>query len=482
MSGRAGWLWSAFGGALLALAFPPFGLMLLSFVAIAPLLIAVRGLTYWQAFGRGYVFGLVFGLPNMFWLEQFVGRWTGSFLMACVPWLAVCLAFAVYFGLFAGAAAKAWERGWPWAIPLAWAGVEAFRSLIPFLFFPWSLLSASVWRLPWMLQPAWWGGPYLLSAWICLFNVLAAMVMTDGVRRPHSYLRYSIVGLGVLFSSIGSYMQPQTGQPVRLAAVQPGVDLAFLPDWQQKAQLGEKVPRALAAGQAVGLQVLPEGVSSWNHAPEPAAPFPLDFRSPTLMGGQRQTPSGTYQSMFAYDGKWQYADKTRLVIFGEYVPFRERLRFLEGFNLPGGDLRPGDGVKTLQVGGLRVGGLLCFEALFEEVARKHAANGAQVLAVMSLDDWYQETGAIDALRAGAVLRAVENRIPLVRSASLGPSMIIDARGNVVAQARPRETVSLQSTVLVPPSSTPSPLRTVLPGIGIAALVLLSLLRRRTVVP
>ena len=105
-------------GILLALAFPPFGLMLLAYVALVPILLAVRGLRFWQAFRKGYVFAIIFALPNMFWLEQFVARWTGSVLFGMVPWLIVSFAFAVYFALFCGAAAKCWQLNWPWAIPL----------------------------------------------------------------------------------------------------------------------------------------------------------------------------------------------------------------------------------------------------------------------------------------------------------------------------------------------------------------------------
>ena len=180
--------------------------------------------------------------------------------------------------------------------------------------------------------------------------------------------------------------------------------------------------------------------------------------------------------MFAYDGEWQYADKVRLVIFGEYVPFRDRLGFLSGFNLPAGDLHPGSEVTTLEVNGIRVGGLLCFEALFEEVAREHAANGAELLAVMSLDDWYQRTGAIEMLKAAAVLRAVENRLPVVRSAPLGPSLIVNERGQILAEASIGETTAVRAEVTVAPSRSVW-LRYVFPWFALGVWLLFTLWRR-----
>jgi len=149
-------------------------------------------------------------------------------------------------------------------------------------------------------------------------------------------------------------------------------------------------------------------------------------------------------------------DKTRLVIFGEYVPFRDRLPFLSAFDVPSGDLRPGDEIGTLELDGLRVAPVLCFEALFEEVSRVSASRGAEVIAISSIDDWYQGTGAIDALISGAVMRAIENGLPVVRSASLGPSAIIDARGNIVAYAPEGEATTLLAEVSARGTQTAAP--------------------------
>jgi apolipoprotein N-acyltransferase len=175
-------------------------------------------------------------------------------------------------------------------------------------------------------------------------------------------------------------------------------------------------------------------------------PFDVEDIGNVVIGGQRSDETVSYQSAFGFDGEWTHADKTKLVIFGEYVPFRSRLPFLDAFGLPDSDLAPGGEVGTLSVGGLEVGPVLCFEALFEEVSRVSADRGCEVLAIMSIDDWYQGTGAIDALTAGAVMRAIENGLPIVRSASLGPSMVISPKGDIIASSRLGETTTVISSV------------------------------------
>jgi apolipoprotein N-acyltransferase len=171
-----------------------------------------------------------------------------------------------------------------------------------------------------------------------------------------------------------------------------------------------------------------------------------------------------HQSAFAYDGKWSYADKTRLVIFGEYVPFREYLPFLDSFRLPGGDLTPGDRVKALSV----VGPILCFEALFPDVALQQQVNGARLLAVMSIDDWYMGTNAPEQLRAASIWRAVECGLPLVRSAGLGFTLACNSRGRVIAEAPLGEQVPLRVELRVPVEGDGFPGRGWVPWTGVLA--------------
>lgn len=446
------------GGVLGALALPPFNLFLLCFVSLVPLLLGLDGASGRAAFARGYLYGLGFGSVNIFWLAQFVTKWTHSPWLGSVPWLIVVALFALYFGLFAYASQKLIAVKAYWAIPLVWAGVEAFRSMIPYLYFPWALSASALVPLPPLLQPAWWFGPYILSAWICWINVIAAMMMKAEAAKTTR--RYVLVGVGVAVASILSFLAPPSGPTANVIAAQPGVDLAYLPKDEQMRRLSESVPDLLRVGEAShrDLIVLPEGIGTAYGEKAPVLPFEVSGSTPVLVGAQRHAEVGSYQSLYAWDGKtWQYADKVRLVIFGEYVPFRDSLGFVDSFNIPSGDLIAATEPKTLTIGKLRVGGLVCFEALFEEVARHHAADGANLLAVISMDDWYHGTGAIGNLEAAAVLRAVENRLPLVRSSPLGRTVVIDALGRIVAQTEPDQPAIARADVVLGQPSRVLPL-------------------------
>lgn len=456
--------WVLGSAALFALAFPPFHMGLVALVALVPWLIVVRGGTPKEGFRSGLLFGTVFWLVQMHWLLPFVGRWTGSWWMAALPWLLCPVIGMWYFGLLGWLLAHGYalatggspvrgaaisRAGWLAALPLVWAGIEALRAYMPVLAFPWGFLATPLWMLPQLIQTAAWGTIFLTSAWVFLAN----MAVTEAVasQQPRLVMRLVIAFVAIGLFSLARHQAAPGGDPKVLTVAQLGVDMAFDPNSAHKVR--EAATNALLAASLQGsdLAILPEGLVSGGAGLPPATPFPLPPAAPVVFGGQRGT-GPVYQSAFGYDGRWHVADKTRLVIFGEFVPLRDELPFLRAFNLPSGDLSAGGEVKKLDVNGVAVGPVICFEALFPNVAQAQAVNGARLLTVMSIDDWYMGSGAPDQLYAASVFRAVENGLPLARSASLGWSAYIDARGNQIVRAPLGEYVPMRVEARLPARS------------------------------
>lgn len=444
-------------------AFPPFNLGLLAFVGLAPWLVSLRNAKGWEAFRSGYFFGLLYMLGQMAWLQSLANRWIHSFGWSVVPWLLSGLVAGLYFAVAASLIQGCWKLGRPWLIPLVWAGVEVFRSYIPGLAFPWGLAATPLTPYPVLIQCAFYGTIYLVSAWVVLFNVMAAMVL--GGDRYRELRNYALVWVFMLAVSLMRYSDVPEGRKMPFTVGQPGVDLAFGTPEQQQRDLQDHLAKvfALALLEKPTMLVLPEGLCSTGDTIPPDIPFQIPPGLAVLFGGQRGILP-TYQSAFAFDGKWQYADKMRLVVFGEYVPGRNWLPFLDRFSLPGSDLTPSKQVSALDVNGVRVGPMLCFEGLFWDVAQRQVENGAQVLAVMSIDDWYMGTAAPAQLRAGAIWRAVETGLPVVRAASTGYSLAADARGNVIAAAPPGELSAFKVDLTVPRAPEPMAARPIVPWI------------------
>jgi apolipoprotein N-acyltransferase len=122
-------------------------------------------------------------------------------------------------------------------------------------------------------------------------------------------------------------------------------------------------------------------------------------------------------------------DKYHLVPFGEYLPLRGILPF-EKLTAGIGDFTEGQGPVPIDYGEASIGTLVCFESIFPEIARGHARNGADLLVTITNDAWFGRTSAAYQHFQMAVLRAVENRSFLVRSANTGVSGVIDPVGRV----------------------------------------------------
>lgn len=433
-------------------AFPPFNLALLVFVALVPWLISLKSTDPKGALRSGLTFGFLFWLGQAYFVVPFVHRWTGSSGLALVPWLLMAVVGMTYFALAAWAIQRCWANDRVWLIPLVWAAIEAGRASLPGLGFPWGLLATPLSVVPEIIQSAAVGTIYLVSAGVCLANLAVAQMLSGG--PPRQVLRMASVVLALGLLSLVRWGQPIEGQRKVVTIAQPGVDMAFGDPTQEPAKLADAVGRAFgsAALQGSDLVVLPEGLTSGGDSMPPATPFRIPADAPPVLFGGQRGSGPVYQSAFAYDGDWEVVDKTRLVAFGEYVPFREKLPFLQAFNLPGADLVPGERVGLVELGGLEIGPVICFEALFHDVAQQQSRLGARLLAVMSIDDWYMDSRAHEQLLAASVFRAVENQLPVVRSASLGISASIDARGNIRGRAPEKQWAALRAEVIVPESS------------------------------
>lgn len=408
--------------------------MLLVFVALVPWLRALRTRDARYGWRSGLGFGAIFWLTQMAWVVPFVGRWTGSYWLALIPYLMTPVLGMWFFGLVGWAMQRAFALQRAWAIPLIWASVEFLRAYMPELAFPWGFLATPLWTMPVLIQTAGLGTVFLTSAWVALINVLLTEVIEGGPRPL--ILRTLLVAIIGGVGSVARWSTPPPSESVVIGIGQLGEDMAFGDPSTEFARLSVAVPdlRRRALGQGARFLVMPEGLADGADA---RVLGPPDLaRTPMLFGGQREVDGLRYQSAFVVqDGAViSSVDKTRLVVFGERVPFRSAFTAFSAFNLPSGDLAAGTRIAPLDLDGIPVGPVICFEALFPDVARSQADAGARLLAVMSIDDWYMGTNAPEQLLAASAFRSVETGLPLVRSASLGISGWFDARGNLRASA------------------------------------------------
>jgi apolipoprotein N-acyltransferase len=150
-----------------------------------------------------------------------------------------------------------------------------------------------------------------------------------------------------------------------------------------------------------------------------------------------------YNSMYVVSAAGDIAafyDKSHLVPFGEYMPMRWLIPY-EKITGGMGDFSAGMGLTTLDVTGLPpFTPLICYEAIFSgnvtppsSVLERDGLPRPQWLLNLTNDAWFGISTGPHQHYATARLRAVEEGLPLVRTANTGISAVVDGYGRPVAE-------------------------------------------------
>jgi apolipoprotein N-acyltransferase len=431
-------------GGIPALAFPAPNLEPLAWVALVPgLLLIQRSSSAREATVRGGWFGGGYLLATLWWLVPNIGP-------------ALLLVAAVIGALWTGVALATWGLLRPpvtvrraiaalVVVPSAWLVVELIRSWQA-LGGPWGLLGASQWQHPSMLALAALGGVWLISAAIVAANtgILIALISSRTAAR--------LVGVLAAAACIAAgpvaYVLATPAPVVRhvsVALVQPGVvDNPVI-----RVDASQRITSSLITRP---LPVRPDLVV-WG---ESSVAYNLDLDRSLLtqiralsarMGAEilvnQDAPRGgghisKVAVLVSPSGIQGGYEKSRLVPFGEYIPFRQQLGWLTKISRAASSNRiPGTGEHLLLVKGpvgrpLPIGVLICFESAFPDMSRVAADKGGQLIVYQSATSTFQHSWAPEQHASLAALRAAETGRPVVQAALTGVSAAFDARGRNLA--------------------------------------------------
>jgi apolipoprotein N-acyltransferase len=126
-------------------------------------------------------------------------------------------------------------------------------------------------------------------------------------------------------------------------------------------------------------------------------------------------------------------DKIHLVPFGEYVPLKPLMPFVDKLVEGIGEFSAGKEHTLFSTPKALCGVLICYEVIFPRYACAYARKGANVLVNITNDAWFGKTGATYQHLSLAAFRAVETRLPLIRAANTGVSALVSPTGKITAQ-------------------------------------------------
>lgn len=463
---------------LLVLAFPRFELSWLAWGALVPLLFLIENAKNKKAaFGLSWLCGFIFFFFSVFWLRHV--SWPGLILL--------CAYQAVFFGIF-GAAVKFFldaKRRFSFllffAIPALWTVTEWGRSEIPVMGFGWNLLAYSQAGNLWVIQTAKVVGAYGVSFLIVFVNAAIFLTLMTGSLAKRIVI--GVLGLAVFAANLGfGFLELRKNDAGGSGMLRIGViqgNIAQDEKWEPGLRdlILEKYLKLteLSSFDDPDLIVWPEAAypGFFNESP-PDSPVSLllqRLKLPLLFGSPHREAQGVYMNsvylLSPAAGIVKRYDKIHLVPFGEYVPFKPLLSFLEpyAYALGVSDFSQGREFTVFEMPSedetrtVRFSVLICFEDVLPDLARRFAEKGAQCLMVVTNDAWFGQSAASYQHLQASVFRAVENAVPVVRAANIGVSCFISCKGKVEDRVRNERgydtyvTGALIRPVLFPSAST-----------------------------
>jgi apolipoprotein N-acyltransferase len=464
---------AAAAGAVAALGMAPLDLWPAGFLAFPVAVWLVDGIdaAHWrfsprgllQAAAAGWWFGFGYFLAGLWWLGAAFLVETDEFAWALpLGVLGMPAGLALFHALGFALARLLWSPGAlrVAAFASALAAAEWLRGTV-LTGFPWNSHGQALAAFPPAAQAAAVIG---LPGLTLVYLLLAAAPATLATgRTPARRVLPSLVAAVALAALSVLGVWRLAGQPtefhagVRLRIMQPNVSQ------REKHRMGgqELLARYLAlSDRPTGPAT--RGLADVTHLFWPESPFPfflarepralarigdaLKGGSVTLLTGAARVedtagPGGRQRYFNALqvvrpDGSVGASyDKTHLVPFGEYLPFREaldRLGLRQFVEVPGG-FDAGSHRPLMEVAGLPpLLPLICYEAIFPDEASGRSGR-PELLVNVTNDAWFGQTPGPWQHLAQARLRTIEQGVPMVRAANTGVSAVIDPSGRVVAQ-------------------------------------------------
>ncbi len=445
-------------GLVLYLAFPDVGWWIAAPLALAGFYILLASGTARGGFGVGWLMGMAFFLPHIWWAFVAVGP---------VPWLALSAAESVAIGLVSALfvrlkrsdllSSARWLE--PFAFAVLWVSAELLRSAWPFGGFPWGRVAFSVADAPYA-RLAWLGGAPLVSFAVVLTGaVIGAGLIAARDKRVLAPFLAAAAAVGIIVAPIWLPLdgRAETGT-ITVAWVQGNLANEGLDSFQRAREVTANHRDAsielaeLNPGVPIDLVIWPENASDIDPRmdAETAADVTTASRAlgaPILLGTNDYSPvNGRYNLSLIWlpSGEPLAGAEYRKQVpaaFAEYIPIRSIARmFSKDVDRVTADVLAGKDPARIAVPieslgrSVTVGPIICFEVAYDWVPRQAAREGAEFLAVQTNNATFGVTAESTQQLAMSRLRAIETGRATLQVSTVGVSAVISPTGRVIDRA------------------------------------------------
>jgi apolipoprotein N-acyltransferase len=458
---------------LYALSFPKLNLWFIAYFAIVPLLIAINKTEIRFAFLSGLIFGAISGVFMFYWVTVAMTvygdiHWFFSMILLVALGLIVGLVFFAPLTALINLFNK--KNIHPlFAIPPLWVTFEYIKTYL-FTGFPWNLTGYS--QLPFrkIIQVADITGVYGVSFLVVFINAAIYSTIVNYYEKKKVSTYELILTLLLLLTVLfyGTVQEKRWGSLIQQGKV---LNFGLI---QGNINQDQKWDRAYQdETMRIYTELTQKSFDSGAELvvwPETATPFyfqsSISYREQVLALVRNNkkwlifgSPAYSYHNkkMHLYNSAYSTSpdgevtgryDKMHLVPFGEYVPLKKILFFVDKLVPAAGDFSQGNDFILLKAGEFKAGMSICYEVIFPAQVRRFVKQGADILITITNDAWFGKTSAPYQHFQMAAFRAVENRRPLLRAANTGITGYVDQTGKVIAKTDIFTTEWLNGTVRI----------------------------------
>jgi len=343
--------------------------------------------------------------------------------------------------------------------------------------FPWLNLGNGFAAYPKLIQWYEYTGIFGGSLWILLVNILIFFFVRDRIMQKISnrsvWVRMCetviLISVPMIISVIMYNQYTEKINPVDVVVVQPNIDpyneeynldpmvvtermlalaaeksdsltdFAVFPEsaiqeyvFEDRIELSPSINRIRKFNRSYAKMNVITGISS-RKIFEPGEPLTPSARK--FIDANQYYDSYNTALYVAHDGALQKYHKSKLTPGVEEMPFLHYLPFMEKFAIDLGGTTGSLGVNPDQTpfdisDNLKVAPCICYESVYGEFMTRFIMNGANVIFVITNDGWWGNTPGHRQHMLFSVLRAIETRRSIARSANTGISCFINQRGDI----------------------------------------------------
>lgn len=439
------------GAVTLFLATPPFDIFFLSYLSLFIGMLSLKKQS--DAFLKGFLFGFIYNILSMYWIAYVLKQYGNlplvvSFFLLILLVCYLSLYVAIFFKIYSLFDKKVPSYLSPLFFGMVWSLLEIARAKL-LTGFPWMLIGYTQHSFLPILQNSKYITVYGISFVIVFVNISLLKFFTEKSWKRFVPVIISLVMMVVLIyygnrKIINLKNDFSNAKKITITGVQGNIDQSI--KWDKKLQ-HEIIHKYInLTGNAKSDIVI------W---PETALPFVYGADSEFTEYFKNQIISKDFALITGFvgigyneEGKTGFTnsagifykgellaryDKIHLVPFGEYVPLKKILFFVDKLVEAAGDFLNGKEVSLLNYNGIKIGVLICYEAIFPEISKSYKDKGVNLLVNITNDAWFGRSPAPYQHLAMARFRAVENGVYLIRVANTGISCVITPWGEVLSK-------------------------------------------------